>query len=80
MCVCGGERKLWFASVCPRASLHCGGSESGQTMYRGRGSEDSAAFRELQELLDDPVPYGNKSGSAKSHSKVGLIAKGAKKS
>ena len=42
--------------------------------------EDSAAFRELQELLDDPAPSGSKSGSAKSHSKVGMIAKGAKKS
>ena len=29
--------------------------------------EDSAAFRELQELLNDPVPSGSKSGSAKSH-------------
>ena len=41
--------------------------------------EDDVALRELQELLDDPVPSGIKGGPAKSQPKVGMSAKGAKK-
>ena len=42
--------------------------------------EGSAAFRELQELLDDPAPSRSKSGFSKSPSKVEMSAKGTKKS
>ena len=41
--------------------------------------EGTVALRELQELLDDPIPSGSKGEQVKSQPKVGMIVKGAKK-